>query len=1644
MPREERASRTYLNLKIKGLNTFQSDLSEVPIGALQVADNLIIDKEGILETRRGIRDRLTVPSVVPEANPFIRSFHQYGENLLMHVESFKEDEDGFVTKFNYMYYTDSDTREPVRMATLTPPPEETGNIFSTEFRSNFFFTHDDGIFKIDRIEDRVNPAGVTKGIALDYGISEVLDVDAVELISNSREQAIETVATREEDPFEIKISKDQNVDLIGDRISVNLTFENSFIFAFDPSLYEVFIPADSGFNGRPGVYPILSGGNGSITISSEAVDIPEVDYTLPAGELDLLEDTQNPNNIIIKLPPGSPPPPAGLIDRQLRIETGTFDDSPPATLDILAVTDETITIRNLFGWEPSEFIIPEDSELRISIPDDAEHIVIHNPPRKLNASRRPTMTFPATFLEITADLVVSGSDVRLNDAGDINIFNELLASKQDVLLKATENLYTLLAGQGFEVFCTFEKVWLKLPIRTDGTNVEASEDITGYNIKKSSTIEIPESSIPINPTNSQTILNSTEANVNIDEIIYNTGPTFDNGDGDIARGSLADREFVWVGITKNYDRDSGDTSGLFAKWGNVKELTNVGAHINMMGKFYDANLPANEIELRGSATSPLQFGGINTDLDWIIVPPNTYNNDFHDGDDKYLSDQLIGPISPSSDASYRLRFKIHNTLSTKWFPFGDSRFTRFHSNKIITVLRPPAEFNPSKNIIIRTEPDPYYKFPVPVHIEYTEGRIVANKPIQIGRFSTSRRLNTNLSLYKKVDDSLSSDRLTTFRLQTFTLESTRVNGLELRGEENRNLRVYVSPALTQDEADIISRGTGTSTEGIIDIPTGTSLAGLTNTAVTISGASGNSFTLRLTDDQIPIVQNFLNNVRGLLTNDLDFTYLGDGPSLQIAFTRGDPLEKTIRLVYEQLVSDQEKIFDELIQKANRIFIPESSTFLGIAGIAFFDILDYKRQTETDGAEITISTAGFNYDDLVAERSPYHKNKYIFGDFNIGVLNSFDALNENNLALQSDGQYSYRIVWSFEDSKNNLIVGEPSEALIVRRDLGQRPVNIDLVVTVPAEIVEHPDIDKFKYEIYRSSRSANAESTPLGNEALVISNNIPTDVNGVRLKRFAVTDELPDNSRGKALYTNVNQEGIEGANMRPPRALDIAAYREHLMFANTEHKPILELQLNSVEPQFLKEGDQFSISPQGLSEHSMDLNRVIFHASTKFEGLYLTDPDQPSLEARNYFKISDNETDSVAIEETTKSLIRVINLYARLNFDIRAHYLSTIIDEPGRFILTYDRTTDRKGFSVQSNAGMADTSSDTTWSPSILESTKSEVDPQRNALYFSKYREPEAVPALNFLRIGSSTEPILRIIPLRESLFVFKTDGVFRITGDNPRNLTVEPFDLTIKLLAPKSAVSLANMIICLTNQGIVSITDNGLRIESRPIEDTIQKIINSPDVAKCFAVAYETDRKYILNLPNNKGEIEEQYVLNIITKGWTRWTLAAISGTIWQDRLIIGNGAKIRQERKSGTESDYQDEFDEPIKTRVEWTTIHANTPDKTKHFPEIRVMFKQAPVDDERRPYATFTTDQSLEEERVPLHFVHVDPAGFGAEPWGQHPYGSPRPKREAVSRTYVPRHKQKAALLHLGIDHESLKDKMELTGLAVSVRDLSKRTDR
>ena len=131
---------------------------------------------------------------------------------------------------------------------------------------------------------------------------------------------------------------------------------------------------------------------------------------------------------------------------------------------------------------------------------------------------------------------------------------------------------------------------------------------------------------------------------------------------------------------------------------------------------------------------------------------------------------------------------------------------------------------------------------------------------------------------------------------------------------------------------------------------------------------------------------------------------------------------------------------------------------------------------------------------------------------------------------------------------------------------------------------------------------------------------------------------------------------------------------------------------------------------------------------------------------------------------------------------------------------------------------------------------------------SKLEQPEHVPTSNINYIGSKNYPIRRILALRDSLFILKDDGVFRLTG-NGGSWNIDPIDVSTKIIAPDSAVVMNNQIFCLSDQGIVTVSDIGVQVISRPIEDQITDLISaSYDNLKklSFGMAYDTDRKYYL------------------------------------------------------------------------------------------------------------------------------------------------------------------------------------------------------
>lgn len=284
--------------------------------------------------------------------------------------------------------------------------------------------------------------------------------------------------------------------------------------------------------------------------------------------------------------------------------------------------------------------------------------------------------------------------------------------------------------------------------------------------------------------------------------------------------------------------------------------------------------------------------------------------------------------------------------------------------------------------------------------------------------------------------------------------------------------------------------------------------------------------------------------------------------------------------------------------------------------------------------------------------------------------------------------------------------------------------------------------------------------------------------------------------------------------------------------------------------------------------------------------------------------------SQAIDETARSLVTIINNNS--SEVVNAFYLSGPDDVPG-LILLKARSLSGAEFSVTANS----TATGGQFNPTLPTSgtsviSENEVEP--NALWYSKFQQPDAVPIVNKFNVGPKDKAILRILPLRDSLFVLKEDGIYRVTGQAGA-FTLDPFDNSAILLAPDSAVVLNNQIYMLSSQGVVTLSDTGVSVISRPIEDTMDRITSSNyDYRQTtWGVGYESDRAYLLfTVTNTTDDIATQgFRFNTFTNSWTRSTDSKNCGVVnaFDDKLYLGAGDEnfIERERKDFLRTDYAD-----------------------------------------------------------------------------------------------------------------------------------------
>lgn len=552
--------------------------------------------------------------------------------------------------------------------------------------------------------------------------------------------------------------------------------------------------------------------------------------------------------------------------------------------------------------------------------------------------------------------------------------------------------------------------------------------------------------------------------------------------------------------------------------------------------------------------------------------------------------------------------------------------------------------------------------------------------------------------------------------------------------------------------------------------------------------------------------------------------------------------------------------------------------------------------------------------------------------------------DNSGYLTNGNQAAYRIVWAKEDANGNLLLGAPSERIVIA-NAGTNPQKVTLAFNIPStDIID----TSYFYQIYRTGLSGGATIIP-NDEMQLVAEKYPTS-SEISAKSITYLDNTSDSLRGATLYTSPSQQGIAQANETPPLAKDLTSFKGHVFYLNTTSKQRLTFTIIGVNNTGVSNlgyysGKSGTYGGSGATITCSDSNVAKGQLITAASGITIpagttvtdvnTSTNVVTLSAtptgasgsisvnfhdrvtvagvayyayssnnvsNNYFFIPTSGTLSENIEDAARNLIKAIN-ESTSNTTVYAYYLSSIDDLPGK-ILVEERSIGGSEFNGTSSKG---SSISPEWSEGT--GTSSSNDTSKNRTYISKNQQPESVPTLNYIDLGSADKEILRGIALRDSVFIFKEDGIFRITGEGVGTFQATLFDNTTILKVKESAVELNNQIFCYSDQGVVSVSDAGVTVLSRPIETSLKKLqsANYPNFGTAsFGVGYESERKYIFFTVEGTGDTEatQAYIYNVFTNSWTIWTGIRTCGIInsADDKLYLGSGDSnnkyVYQERK--------------------------------------------------------------------------------------------------------------------------------------------------
>jgi hypothetical protein len=383
---------------------------------------------------------------------------------------------------------------------------------------------------------------------------------------------------------------------------------------------------------------------------------------------------------------------------------------------------------------------------------------------------------------------------------------------------------------------------------------------------------------------------------------------------------------------------------------------------------------------------------------------------------------------------------------------------------------------------------------------------------------------------------------------------------------------------------------------------------------------------------------------------------------------------------------------------------------------------------------------------------------------------------------------------------------------------------------------------------------------------------------------SVVDQIPSTFAGATLYTSQSQEGILASAYEPPAAVDLAEFRGTVFWLNTTDRATLDLYvLASGAPSGLQSGDTVTV------------NGMVFTAGAA-----------EAIGTRT-FQVFTAGTPAKNVADTAASLVRVVN--RAQGSPVYCRDLSGTNEAPGHLQLTTRVRTDSIALAVSRSSAFA-----------LTDGTTASPETKAHELRWSANGKPDAAPILNTRTLGDRNKAGLRVLALRDYLFILKADGIWRASGDGI-NWAFTPLDQTTLVLAPETAAILDNTIFALSNKGVVQITDTGVTIVSGPIQDQIDRFLAEPLLSTvrtlAHAVAYESEGRYMLWLPTATTDTEATAAFvfdqfESLRQGnpvWTTRTDDASAAVVnpKDGKLYRGTATKLYRERKALSYLDYSD-----------------------------------------------------------------------------------------------------------------------------------------